>query len=126
MTPEELLFSKEHEWVRVEDGTAFVGISAYAQDSLGDIVYVGLPEVGDEVAAGDIIGEVESVKSTSDLYTPVSGTITQINQSAVDKPEIINDDPYGEGWLYRIELKERTEIDELLSADQYDEYTREL
>ncbi|HZD60304.1 MAG TPA: glycine cleavage system protein GcvH, partial [Anaerolineae bacterium] len=100
MTPEELLYYKEHEWVRVEDGMVAVGISDYAQDSLGDIVYVDLPEVGDEIAAGDMIGEVESVKSTSDLYTPVSGKVTQVNQKVVDSPEVINNDPYGDGWLY--------------------------
>ncbi|MBE0447605.1 MAG: glycine cleavage system protein GcvH [Actinobacteria bacterium] len=126
MTPEELLFYKEHEWVRVEDGMAVVGISDYAQDMLGDIVYIGLPEVGDEVAVGDMIGEVESVKSTADLYTPLSGTITQINQKVVDTPEAVNEDPYGEGWLYRIELRDRTELDDLMSAEEYEEYTKEL
>lgn len=126
MTPEDLLFSKEHEWVRVENGTAVIGISNYAQASLGDIVYLNLPDKGDEVSAGDMIGEVESVKSTSDLFTPVSGVITQINQKAVDMPEIINDDPYGEGWLYRIELRDRSEVEDLMSPDEYDEHTKEL
>lgn len=126
MTPEELLYSKQHEWIRVEDSTALVGITDYARDSLGDIVYIGLPEVGSSVAAGDMIGEVESVKSTSDLYAPVSGEITEINQRAVDTPQIINEDPYGNGWLYRMTISDRSELDDLMSAGEYDEYIEEL
>lgn len=126
MSTEELLFYKEHEWVRVENGTAVIGISDYAQDTLGDVVYLDLPGVGDELKAGDRIGEVESVKSTSDLYTPVSGKVVEVNQKASDTPEIINTEPYGGGWLYRIELSNTVELDSLMSASEYDEYVKEL
>jgi len=126
MTPDDLLYSKDHEWIKVENGTAVIGITDYAQDALGDVVYVDIPEVDAEVTANDVIGEIESVKSTSELHTPVSGTITEVNQNAVDTPEIINTDPYGEGWLFKIEIGDKAELGELMRAPDYDEYTKEL
>ena len=97
--PEELRYSTEHEWVRTDDDTVVVGITDYAQDALGDVVFVDLPEVGTEVTAGEPMGEVESTKSVSDLFAPVSGTITQVNDSLADQPEQLNHDAYGDGWL---------------------------
>lgn len=126
MTPEDLLYSKEHEWARVENGTAVIGITDYAQDALGDVVYVDIPEVDAEVTADDVVGEIESVKSTAELHTPISGTIVEINQKALDAPEVINADPYGEGWLFKVEISDRAELEELMRAPDYDEYTKEL
>lgn len=126
MSPEDLLYSKEHEWAKATNGIAVVGITDYAQDTLGDIVYLDLPSVGDKIAADDTVGEVESVKSTSELHTPLSGTVTEINRKAVDTPEIINNDPYGEGWLFKIEISNREELDGLMTAEQYEDYIKEL
>jgi len=126
MTPDDLLYSKDHEWTRVENGTAVIGITDYAQDALGDVVYVDIPEVDAEVIANDVVGEIESVKSTSELHTPISGTIVEINQKAIDTPEIINTDPYGEGWLFKVEISDKAELEGLMSAQDYDEYTKEL
>lgn len=126
MTPDDLLYSKDHEWTRVENGTAVIGITDYAQDALGDVVYVDIPEVDAEVIANDVVGEIESVKSTSELHTPISGTIVEINQKAIDMPEIINTDPYGEGWLFKVEISDKTETEDLMSAQDYDKYTKEL
>ncbi|MCL6472166.1 MAG: glycine cleavage system protein GcvH [Firmicutes bacterium] len=126
MTPEDLKYYKEHEWVRVENGIATVGITDYAQDALGDIVYLDLPDIDEEVMAGDIVGEIESVKSTADLHTPVSGKVIEINKNAIDNPEIINEQPYGDGWLFKIELSDPDEINSLMDAKAYDEYVEEL
>lgn len=126
MTPDDLKYYKEHEWIRVDGSTAVVGITDYAQDALGDVVYVDLPEKGATVSAESVIGEIESVKSTSELHTPVSGTVTDVNQQAIDKPETINDEPYGSGWLIKIELSDSSELDALMSAEEYDRYTEEL
>lgn len=126
MTPDDLLYSKDHEWTRVENGTAVIGITDYAQDALGDVVYVDIPEVDAEVIANDVVGEIESVKSTSELHTPISETIVEINQKAIDMPEIINTDPYGEGWLFKVEISDKTETEDLMSAQDYDKYTKEL
>ncbi len=116
--PAELRYSREHEWVRVEDGAAVVGITDFAQDQLGDVVFVSLPAVGSKVAALEKMGEIESVKSVSELYSPVSGTVVEINQAAVDSPETINRDAYGEGWLLRVAMDGGLP-DGLLSADEY-------
>lgn len=126
MTPDDLLYSKDHEWARVENGTAVIGITDYAQDALGDVVYVDIPEIDAEVTANDVVGEIESVKSTAELHTPISGTIVEINQKAIDTPEIINSDPYGEGWLYKVEVSDRAELEDLMRAPDYDDYTKEL
>ncbi|MCP5026322.1 MAG: glycine cleavage system protein GcvH [Actinomycetia bacterium] len=117
--PEDLRYSAEHEWIRVEGDTVRVGITDYAQDALGDVVYVDVPEVGTKVAAGDTFGEVESTKSVSDLYAPVSGTIAAANGDLADAPERLNDEPYGEGWLVVIEISEPGQVGELLDAAGY-------
>ncbi len=125
-TTGDLLYYTEHEWVRVEDDTAVVGITDYAQDALGDIVYLDLPEAGEDVSIGDTVGEVESVKSTAELHTPVSGTVTEVNQKVADTPEVVNDDPYGDGWLFKAKISDRTKLDDLMNAEEYNEYTKEL
>lgn len=118
--PGDLKFLKSHEWVRVEgDGKVTVGISDHAQGLLGDLVYVELPAVGDSVEAGNGVAVVESVKAASDVYAPVSGTITEVNSALADKPEIINEDAYGEGWLFVVELADADQLNELLAPDDY-------
>jgi glycine cleavage system H protein len=117
--PEHLRYTKEHEWVAVDGTRARVGITDYAQDALGDIVYVQLPEVGTTVAAMAVCAEVESTKSVSDIYAPVSGTIAEVNAALADEPERINDDPYGEGWMFEIEMSNPSEVDQLLDAATY-------
>ena len=119
--PDELKYTAEHEWVRSSAGsnTVRVGITAYAQEALGDVVYVSLPEVGTDVAAGGTIGEVESTKSVSDVYAPLTGTVTARNEALDDQPELINSDPYGEGWVLEIEIADPSEIDALLDAAAY-------
>ena len=117
--PTTLRYSSDHEWVSVEGNRARVGITHYAQDALGDVVYVQVPEVGSQVAAGDSVGEVESTKSVSDVYAPVSGTVVAINDALADAPETLNNDPYGAGWLCEIELSDAGELDDLLDARAY-------
>jgi glycine cleavage system H protein len=117
--PDDLRYSSDHEWVRVEDGKARVGITDYAQDALGDVVFVDLPEVGSSAAAGASISEVESTKSVSDIYAPVTGTIVEVNAELGDAPERLNEDPYGEGWIFTIELQDPSEVDGLLDAAAY-------
>ncbi|MCP3912101.1 MAG: glycine cleavage system protein GcvH [Actinomycetia bacterium] len=117
--PEELRYSPEHEWVRLEGGSVRIGITDYAQDALGDVVYVDLPEVGTKVAANDTFGEVESTKSVSDLYAPVSGTVTSVNEDLADTPERLNEEPYGDGWLVVVELSDPAQYDDLLDAAAY-------
>ncbi|MCD9005026.1 glycine cleavage system protein GcvH [Luteimonas sp. XNQY3] len=120
--PGDLKFLKSHEWVRIEgDGKVTVGISDHAQGLLGDLVYVELPAVGDDVQAGTGVAVVESVKAASDVYAPVSGTITAVNEALADKPETINEDAYGEGWLFVVELSEPDQLNELLAPDDYAE-----
>lgn len=118
--PEELRYASSHEWARMEDdGTAFIGISDHAQDALGDLVFVEPPEVGDTVAMGEECGVVESVKAASDIYAPLSGEVVAINEALEDSPELVNQDPYGDGWLFQIKPANPAEWDELLSADDY-------
>lgn len=119
-TPAELKYAPSHEWVRVEGDIATVGITDHAQEALGDLVYVELPEVGDKVAAQDEAGVVESVKAASDIYAPVSGEIIAINEALSDSPEIINSDPYHDGWMYKIRMSDEAELQDLLSAEDYD------
>ncbi len=119
--PADLRYSKEHEWVRVEDDTGVIGITDYAQDQLGDIVYLDLPAVGASVAQNEKMGEIESVKAVSDLFSPVSGEVIAINQEAVDAPEVVNEEPYGRGWLFKLRLRDAGELDGLLSAEAYQE-----
>ena len=117
--PAELRYAASHEWAKVEDGVATVGISDPAQDAMGDLVYVELPEVGQVVAAGDETGVVESVKAASDIYSPVSGEIVEINEALEDEPELVNNVPYEGGWLFKVQLTDEGELDNLLTADQY-------
>lgn len=121
LTPENLQYTKEHEWVSVDASTYTMGITDYAQSALGDIVYVQLPKVGEIVNSGKVCGEVESTKSVSEIYAPVSGTVIEINESLANSPESINSDPYGNGWLARIEVT--TTPSDLLSAKDYAELT---
>ncbi|MDF2939565.1 MAG: glycine cleavage system protein [Gammaproteobacteria bacterium] len=117
---EDLKYADTHEWVRMDDeATATVGISDHAQHLLGELVFVELPEVGTEIEAGEEVGVVESVKAASDVYSPVSGTIIEINDVLERTPELVNTEPYGDGWLYRIKINDSTEVDSLMSADQY-------
>ena len=118
--PEDLRYTKEHEWARDEGpGRVRVGITDYAQDALGDVVFVQVPEVGSEVRAGDSISEVESTKSVSDIYAPLSGTVVDVNGDLADQPQRLNDDPYGEGWIFVIEVSDQAQLRELLDADSY-------
>ena len=113
--PEDLRYTPEHEWVRTGDGGVVrVGITSFAQDALGDVVYVSLPTVGDTLAAGDACGEVESTKSVSDLYAPLSGEVTGVNEALDASPELVNSDPYGEGWMYELRLDDTSQVDGLL------------
>ncbi len=117
--PAELKYRASHEWVRVEDGIAIVGITDHAQAAMGDLVYVELPDVGQNVAAGDEAGVVESVKAASDIYAPVSGEIVAVNELLEGEPEKVNSDCYGSGWLFKIEIADEAELDSLLTADEY-------
>jgi glycine cleavage system H protein len=117
--PEELRYTAEHEWVRVDGDGVRIGITDYAQDQLGDVVFVSLPEVGAEVAKGDAFAEIESTKSVSDIYAPVSGAVLTTNAVLVDRPEAVNADPYGEGWICELSLADAGELDALLDAATY-------
>ena len=117
--PADLLYSSDHEWIAISDGRARIGITDYAQDSLGDVVYVQLPALGSTVAAGDSFSEVESTKSVSDIYAPVSGTVVAVNDSLGSSPDSLNSDPYGAGWICEIEISDRSEVDGLLDAGAY-------
>ena len=122
MEPAELRYHKEHEWIRVQGKQATLGISQFAQDALGDIVYIEMPQVGTTVTAGQEIGEIESTKTTSMLYTPVSGTIVKINTELKDHPEVVNQDPYGKGWLAVVELSDPSQANALMTAAQYEAF----
>ena len=124
-TPAELKYAASHEWVRVEGDVAVVGITDHAQEALGDLVYVELPEVGDAVSAGDEAGVVESVKAASDIYAPVSGKVIAINDALADAPETINSDPYHDGWMYKVRMSDPAELEDLLSAADYDAQVEE-
>jgi glycine cleavage system H protein len=119
MYPDDLRYTNEHEWARVEGDRATIGITHYAQDALGDIVYVSLPEVGESVSAGDTCGELESTKSVSDVYAPVSGEVSARNTSLDATPELVNNDPYGEGWLYEVVPADSSAVDGLMDAEAY-------
>lgn len=124
MEPTDLRYHQEHEWVRVDENHATLGISNFAQDALGDIVFIDLPKVGTTVAAGQQIGEVESTKTTSSLYTPVSGKIEKINNDLKDHPEVLNADPYGKGWIAVIALSDPGQVDRLMTAAQYEQFLK--
>jgi glycine cleavage system H protein len=121
--PEDRLYTREHEWAKVEGSIATVGISDYAQRQLGEVVYVELPEVGTEIEQGEPFGSVESVKSTSELFAPFTGRIAAVNDELEDNPGLVNDAPYGEGWMIRIQLSDPSEAEELLGASDYEELT---
>jgi glycine cleavage system H protein len=125
MTPENLKYHKEHTWVKVSGKKATIGITDYAQEALGDIVYIDLPETDSEAEANSEISEIESTKATSPVISPVSGTVTEVNDDLSESPEIINEDPYGKGWIAVIELTDESEIEDLLDAAEYDKYLEE-
>ena len=124
MIPQDLRYHKEHEWVRVQGGTAVIGISDHAQEALGDIVFFQLPKVGDKITAGQEIGEVESTKATSSIYTPVTGTVSKVNQTLNERPELANTDPYGQGWVAIIDLADPKELDSLMDAKAYEAFIK--
>jgi glycine cleavage system H protein len=117
--PDDLKYTSEHEWVRADGETARVGITDYAQDALGDIVYVSLPEVGSDLNSGDTVGELESTKSVSDIYAPLSGKVVAVNEALDGTPELVNSDPYGEGWLFEMTPSEASAVDDLMDASAY-------
>ena len=122
--PEDLQYSKDHEWIRVEGDAGTIGITDHAQHALGDVVYVELPKTGESFSAHEPFGSVESVKAVSELFTPVSGEITEINEALQDEPEKVNSDPYGSGWMIRLRINNKSELDSLLSAIEYEDYLR--
>jgi glycine cleavage system H protein len=122
MIPKDLRYHQEHEWVRVSGTQATIGISHFAQDALGDIVFIDMPKVGAVVKAGQQIGEVESTKTTSTIYTPVSGTVVKINADLKDHPEVVNSDPYGKGWMVVVDLSSVSEVEKLMTAEQYEAF----
>ncbi len=123
--PQELRYSREHEWVRVDGSVARIGITDFAQDSLGDVVFVQLPDVGLEIVAGASAAEIESTKSVSDVYVPISGVVQAVNDALVDAPELLNQDPYGAGWILEVSVVEASELDALMDADAYRELVGE-
>ncbi|MCK4377608.1 MAG: glycine cleavage system protein GcvH [Actinomycetia bacterium] len=123
--PEELYYSKDHEWAKVEGNQIIVGITHYAQDALGDIVFLELPPVGTDVEVNVPFATIESVKSVSDVYSPVTGKITEVNDAVTDAPEIINQDPYGEGWMVKIEMENKGELKNLISSEEYQKFIAE-
>ena len=120
--PEDSRYAKSHEYVHVESGVGTIGITDYAQKELGDVVFVELPQVGSQLEAGDELGSIESVKAVSELFAPVSGEVIEINEALADKPELVNTDPYGDGWMVKVRLSDPTEVDELMNAEEYEEY----
>ena len=127
MTPKDYKYTSEHEWIRPESGNkGKVGLADYAQSQLGDIVFLDLPAPGTQVEQGKKMGEVESVKAVSDIFAPASGKVLEVNQPVVDEPKLVNEDPYGAGWLVKLELSKPSELDALMDSDKYDEFVAEL
>jgi glycine cleavage system H protein len=126
MYPEDFSYTKEHEWVKVQGDTATVGITDFAQNQLGDVVFVELPEPGEELEAHQTLGVVESVKAVSDIYSPISGEVTEINQGLNDEPEILNQDPHGKGWIIKLKVKDESELEDLMTASEYEKYLEGL
>lgn len=126
MYPEEFRYSKEHEWVKIENSSGIFGITHYAQEQLGDVVYVELPEEGEQLEQFKPCGVIESVKAVSDIYAPLSGKVIEVNAQLQEKPELVNKDPYGEGWMLRFEFSVPQEVDNLMSAKQYQDYIGQL
>lgn len=123
--PKDIKYTKEHEWARTEGNIITVGITDYAQDSLGDVVYLELPAEGTTVTKDETFGVIESVKAVSDLYSPITGTVIEVNDALVDNPEVVNDDPYGDAWILKVEMNAPSELAELLTADEYKKYVEE-
>ena len=127
MSPDDRKYSEEHEWIKMEDAIqALAGITVYAQDQLGDIVYVDLPKLGATIKFMEKMGEVESVKAVSDLYSPITGEITEVNDRLLDHPELVNEDPLGEGWMVRVTISDATELDQLMTAEEYESFINGL
>ena len=124
MTPEDSRYAKSHEYVHAEGDVGTIGITDYAQKELGDVVFVELPQVGTQLEAGDELGSIESVKAVSELFSPVSGEVVEVNDKLSDKPELVNTDPYGDGWMIRIKMSDQSEMDELMNADDYEDYVQ--
>jgi glycine cleavage system H protein len=124
MYPTEYLYSREHEWVRVDGDVAIVGITEFAQEELGEVVFVELPEVGQVFNTGDELGTIESVKAVAEVYTPVAGEVVEVNDAVVDDPELLNDDPHSEGWLVKIRFSSASDLKELMNAEKYEEYVK--
>ena len=126
MYPGDFYYSKDHEWVKIEGDAAVIGLTDYAQKQLGDVVYVELPAVGAELAVRQTVGVIESVKAVSDIYSPVSGKVIEVNSALNDGPETLNQDPHGKGWIIKLAIKDRSELDNLLSASDYEKYVEGL
>ena len=124
MYPQELLYTKEHEWIRVHESTGTIGITDHAQKELGDIVFIELPQVGDHVTLKEAFGTVESVKAVSDVYSPVTGEVTAVNAKLQNAPELLNGDPHGEAWLIRVKLADRSQTEALMTAEEYEAYVQ--
>jgi len=124
MTPEDSRYATSHEYVHNEGGVGTIGITDYAQKELGDVVFVELPQVGSQLEAGDELGSIESVKAVSELFSPVSGEVVEVNEKLAEKPELVNTDPYGDGWMIRIKMSDQSELDELMTADDYEDYVQ--
>lgn len=124
MYPTDYLYSREHEWVRVEGEMVVLGITDFAQEELGEVVFVELPEVGQMFNTGDELGTIESVKAVAEVYTPVAGEVVEVNDAVVDDPELLNDDPHGEGWLIKVRFSSASDLKELMNAEKYEEYVK--
>ena len=125
MYPKEFRYTQDHEWIHLEGDVGVGGITEFAQSELGDVVFVELPEVGTDVAAGAEVGTIESVKAVSSLYSPVSGQIVEVNETLADKPELVNEDPHGDGWMMKVKLGDAKQLEELMTAEQYEEHAAE-
>ena len=123
-TPEDNRYAKSHEYVHVEGDSGTIGITDYAQKELGDVVFVELPQVGSQLEMGDDLGSIESVKAVSELFAPVGGEVIEVNEALADKPELVNTDPWGDGWMIKIRLADATEVDELMGAEEYEEFVQ--
>lgn len=124
MTPEDSRYAKSHEYIHVEGNIGTIGITDYAQKELGDVVFVELPQIGSQLEMGDELGSIESVKAVSELFSPVTGEVVEINEALADKPDLVNSDPYGDGWMIRVKLSTPDEVEELMTADDYEDYVK--
>jgi len=124
MYPSENLYSREHEWIRVEDDICVLGITEFAQAELGEVVFVELPETGQVFDTGDELGTIESVKAVAEIYTPVAGEVVEVNEAVTDDPELLNEDPHGEGWLIKLRFSSASDLKDLMNAEQYEEYVK--